>query len=813
MKKTWKNKTRFHDWLLINALKHRDDTAIPEGFIVSNEEREAIEQRDAEEELALLARVAKKKYPSAGKRIGLSNVLLWISPVPVFLVLYTLFSSGTLSGVEKLDNGDTGVNLGLFVASVSVQYIVLIGCLVLWAIYFLREATTLVLGRTDKNKQSSPFSLMSWLCNPIGTAVIATHWLGVATFAIRKRNNLSFIDFAEQYQNKPRVLQLLANTFAQAFWFILALITIGLFVWSSFGVHNHFYWRDSVTKTDERLYWIQTIQFFTYRGQLTDEEILAVTLRGDPSRNLTIPVEVRSDERVKWTRFMVCALALPLVVRFVLFALIRFFYILSQRDFKPDPQEEFYRNLIEKIIEAGDTVKGERETTETEEEEIPVKETIAPPIIAQGPPKTLIFMYDVDISETFWQEIFPHRSRREIYGIEQCKSEEGEQVQHRIKQGEVAVENIIFAFDLTDVPIVGKLTFVKNIAGALGDKTFVLLSRSEALRRQKNNDSSAMADRRREWTVKLERAGVPSEHIIDYFDHEINDAKTRKRLAELFRGNQEDFQLAGKYVEASEIILTGVQEIFNEFEKHPQSFASASWDVRPVVDDRLRSYRDKISHLYAEEGQKLRVSVGLWNANLDLTGIQKDAEGMFGTASEKIQQFGNDTLKESIAWGLWLGRVQKTLKRRSVLSLGGTILGTASVGVALAGLGPVAAMAAPYVVSVCGGAGGILGFFAPEMSKGVFQMSKGVLRREFQKDSDDDDVMSEADANFRVEVSMFIVSLATWALVHELQGLSPDDLAERLSCVLVPIETASVDSLATVRQAFGESQRVLLSQP
>jgi hypothetical protein len=295
------------------------------------------------------------------------------------------------------------------------------------------------------------------------------------------------------------------------------------------------------------------------------------------------------------------------------------------------------------------------------------------------------------------------------------------------------------------------------------------------------------------------QTGIAPENIIDYFDHEIDDPKTRKRLMAFFRGDPEDFCLAGKYDDAAVIILEGVQEIFDEYKKSPQSFASDAWDARPVVDKRLLSYRDRISSLYADEEKKLTAVIDRWAAKIDVNEIQ-------GAATDTVQQLGETALRESLAWGRWLGGVAKTLGTRCCLAGIGTIPAAAaglSLGAAASALaGPLAAL---------GIAGIVGGFFTPET---VGQLKKKLFRLEFLKASTTDSSLSgksEAETNFRIEVSMFIASLATWAAIRELQGLSPESLAERLPPVLAPIETAAVDSQDTIRQAFAESRRILES--
>ena len=822
MKKKVENKTRFHDWLLINAMKNRDADAIPEGFTdgftANKEEREAVKQDDSEGKLALLTRFAKHKYPDAGRGIEFADLLLWLSPVPVFLLLWLLFGSVTLSGVDRLENGDTGVRLGLFLGAITFQYIVILVCISLWTIYFLREVIAALLGRTAKTEPSAQISLKSlmkrFLVNPIGTIVIASHSATVSAFSIRKKEPLSFVDFARQYQKKSQALQLFAHTFAQLFWFFLALISIVLFAYSSAGGNNRFYWPNSALYPEQQLYWVQTIQLFTL-VKFTEEEILELIQDDELKPNSTVPVETRNNAKVKWTWFMISALVPPLVARFILFFVIRHFFVRSQHAFKPDLKEEFYRNLIEKI-DGIQVIKdvGNESTTPPTPLVPPEPSLVADPPKAAGPPKTLIFMPNLSIPMALWQDCFPDEEHREIYNAQQCRDREGRNVQERVNKGEMAVANIVFAFSLTDNPVADKMTFVKETARAFGDKTFVLLSGADDLRQQKKGNPAAVAERLLEWRNNLKRTGVLPEHIIDWFDHNIDDAVNRKRLVNFFRGNQEGFHLAGKYVQASEMILAGLRELFREFDTHPQSFASAIWDARPAVDERLLSYRNKISRLYAEEGKKLSASLGQWpvNADVDLTEIKREAGNQFGAAAEKVHQLGGESIKESIAWGHWLTGVAKSMKPRCGLALGGMVLATATTGIALTSLGPAAALIAPYVVSAFGGTGGVLGFFAPEMSKGVFQISKGVFRKKLREGSGLDMLSSatnEAEANFRVEVSTFLASLTVWAAVHELQGLPPERLTEHLSCVLEPIETADIDSLDAISNALAESRQIL----
>ena len=829
MEKPKATKTQFHDWLLINTLKDRNEDSIPEDFTVREEEREAVRKDDSEGKLALLARLAREKYPAARRGIECSDLLLWLSPVPVFLVLWLIFGGVTLSGVDKLPDGNTGVKLGLFLSAITFQYVVIIICVCLWALYLLRRGMASLFGSTGKVAPHSLISLKSLVkqmfTNPIGIVVIASHSVVLSVFSRRNRENVSFVYFARQYQNHPRTLQLFAHTFAQIFWFLLALISIVLFAYSSGGGNNRFYYPDSMLYPEYRLYWVQTIQNFTW-VQFTEEEIIEVVNREDLTQISTRPAESqnnenRNNEKVKWTWFMISALVPPLVVRFILFLLIRHLFVASQKDFKPDPKEEFYRNLIEKIFPIG-IINAPPDSTDSSEpmEPLPPEEPLVLPV-STGPPKTLIFMPNLHIPKELWQECFPGEEHRNIYVSQDCRDEAGRMVQEQIQKGEIAVGKIIFAFSLTDNPDTGKMTFVKETAGAFWDKTFVLLSCANDLRQQMNNHSLKMAVRREEWQFKLVRAGVLSEHIIDWFDHKIEDAANRKRLRAFFRGYQEDFRLAGKYEKASELILAGVREIFEDYAANPQSFAPEIWDARPVVDERFESCRAGISKLYAEEEKKLKLSAsegntGEGNAPLDLTKIKQDAAKILGSVSEKAQQLGNDSIQESIAWGCWLGKVQKTLKPRGWAALGGTVLGTAVVGAALAQLGPVGMAVAPYVVSACGGGSGVLGFFAPEMSQGVFQISKGMFRKKnqenFQANSANDifsSVTNEAEANFRIEVSTFMTSLAAWAAIHELQGLPPEDLAERLTHILEPLETANADSLESIKEAFTQSRQFL----
>ena len=797
MKKTRRDKTGFHDWLLINTLKYRGDGTIPGGFTVSDEKRREAILYDPEAKLDLLAEVAKLKYPTADKLIGFSTFLLCISFLPIFLILYAFLGSGTLSGVETLANGDTAVNLGLFIIVITIQYIVLICCLILWIVYGFSYGLAFIFGRTDNHKPMRPFSLVSWLCNPIGTAVIATHWVITATLSMRKRDSISLVDFVEQYQNKPRVLQLLASTFAQIFWLTLALVTITLFVWSSAGTHNHFHWRDSLMTTATRLHWIQTIQFFTYSGQFTEEDIIKVISLDIPDRDPTIPIESQSNERVKWTWFMVHAL-LPLLFFRLLLSCIGggIGYVVSKHAFKPNPNDGFFENLIEKIMAAGiENIEKNRSSGSSvlpDGSLLPMDSTKAAK--ATGPPKTLIFMYDIDVPETIWQECFPDGAHREIFSAKQCRGDEGEAIQKKINEGEIAIDKIVIAFDITEVPAMERLNFVRDTAGAVREKTFVLLSRTEALRRQMENKPSAIENRKMEWAVKLERISVRPEHIIDYFDHEMDDAKTRKRLAAFFRGEQEEFRLAGKYSKASEMILAGVQEIFDEYKKNPQMFASDQWDTRPIVDDRLISYREKITRLYAEEGKKLASVINRLASSVDVNEMKN-------IASEKMQQLGDQTLRESIAWGRWLNDVHKTLKPRCGLALVG-IVPAAFVGVTLGTA--AAALAGPLAALGIAGVAG--GFFSPEVMK---QLKKGGFRQEFLKTQATEATSSEAETNFQIEVSTFIASLTTWAVVHELQGLPPEKIAQRLSLILEPIETTVMDSPESIRKALAESRHIL----
>ena len=816
MKKTRNDKTGFHDWLLINALKYQGDNTIPDGFTVSDEKRRETVLHDSEAKLNLLAEVAKKKFSEW--TIVVFSVTFGLSIFIVAYILFSLywkFSGGTLPGSTEMEGDDKFVNVGPFLLFLYYQYVFLFVTLLLTLLAQpIMEGYRLVmrmLGKTEQHDRwSSPvFSALIYLSSLIGTIIFALQWVSVKVVSFLTatiwKKNLSIEYLFDQFRDKPHLRGAIAGLLTNSLWILPALFIVGTFFVQSYGHENHFYWKATYPKMQKRSQWVERIEYYAARfvpghEPLADEEIQNVVNRTQPLLEAATAdgEKARRSESEKWTGFIINSFLVAIIVRALLGGLHFRRYHLYKNEFKPDPDDKFFEDMLEKVMAAGIANIEKGRSSETSDLPVgsppPVDSALAEQ--ATGPPKTLIFMYDLDVPKTIWQDFFPDGDNREIYSAEQCRGKDGGIVQRQINEGEIAVDRIILAFDITGNPAMDRLNFVRDTAGAVLEKTFVLLSRMEALRRQKNGDPMAIENRKMEWTVKLEKMGVPPENLIDYFDHEIDDAKTRKRLSAFFRGDREEFRLAGKYADASEIILAGVREIFDEYKKNPLSFASEQWDARPVIDDRLVSYREKISRLYAKEGKKLNVFIDRLASSVDVNEIKN-------VAADKMQQLGDQTVRESLAWGRWLNDVHQTLKPRCGLALVGIVpaaLAGVTLGTAAAVLaGPLAAL------GIAGVAGG---FFTPEA---IGRLKKGGFRQEFLKASTTE-VLSDSDetqTNFRIDVSAFIASLATWSVVHELQGLPPEQIAKRLASVLEPIETTSVNSPEIIRTAFVESRKIL----
>jgi len=818
MKKT-RDKTEFHDWLLINTLKYQGDDSVPEGIHVDVEQREAV-HNNPEAKLNLLAEVARKKF--SVWTISAFNAAFGMSVfiVAAFLLwIYWMLSGGVLSGSTKTGD-NTYVNVGPFLLFLIPQYIFLLVTLALTLFIVLVQPLLIkaykmaarFLGYSGKNAHRPYplfFSVLLYLSSLIGTIVFALQWGGIksvsfliTTISREKEKTFPLEGLFALFRDKPQLRGAIAGILTNSLWALFALCIVGAFWAQSFSHENHFYWKATYPKMQNRSWWVEQIddamKLAPWYDPLTKDEIQNVVNRKEPLLEAPTPDEekARRTESEKWTNFIISSFLAAVIIRALLGGIHFWLYRLYKKDFKPQPEDEFFRTLIEKIV-GSSIVNTEDQRSEDTASLPPVPVPLKPPVQASGPPKTLIFMYDLHVPEVVWQEFFPDRSRREVYGVAECRDEQGEEIQQKINEGEVAIDKMVIAFDITEVPAGGKLKFVRDTAGRVMDKTYILLSRLEALRRQKAGDHRAIENRKMEWTGKLERIGIASGHIIDYYDHEIDDTKTRKRLAEFFRGNQESFHLAGKYAEASKIILAGVHELFEEYAKNPLTFASESWDARPVLDERFVQYREKITMLYTEEHKKLHDFIDRLASKIDVNEIKEAAAG-------KMQQLGDKTLRESFAWARWLSDVHRTLKPRCGLALVG-IIPAAAVGITLGTA--AAALAGPLAALGIAGAAG--GFFTPET---ISQLKKGIFRQEFLKTSAaglSASEMSDTDTNFRVEVSTFIVSLGTWAAVLELQGLPPEQIAERLPLVLEPIETTPVDSLETIRKVFEESQRIL----
>ena len=829
-------KITFNDCLLVNSLKKLGDDWCPNDFAVKETEREAVNQNDPCGKRALLTRLAKTHFSEWTIPVfNASFILSGLAVASILFWLYWVFSGGTLSGTTTL--GDKIVNVGPPVFFLIIQYAFLFLTLTFIALTLLASAWIKLhrsIRRRHKIRASQSSAFLSRLCcfgSLLGTIVfgIQRHILLILSFVNSKtlRKNLPVESLVRQFRDKPFMQGAISGILSNLIWTIFALIIVGAFFVQSYGYKNHFYWKATYPGHTTRMGLIASVESVVlfcvpWYEPLTDEEIFAVV-----SRDVVQPQS--SDlESAKWTGFVIHSFAVAIIIRLllVLFHFVQFRRM--QRRFIPDLEDEFYRNLIAKITDA---IKPVEETRTDENDADPGNSPTPPPRVAKpdapGPAKTFVFMYDLDIPHTIWDEIFPGNPHVEIFGVERCMSQDWEDVRAEIRHNKVNVERIVIAFDMSGNVAYDKLLYVKETAETQNemDKTYVLLSRSETLRKEKGNAGSAIRNRVSEWQRLLaEQTGISPNRIIDFFDHEKDDPGARTRLSAFFFGKHTPFQPAGKYAQASAIILSGIRTLFTEYTENPQSFASAHWDAKPMIDEQFSSHRDSISRLYAEERQQLRGVVGLWRAKIDLAEMKRETQTLYDAAAERVQQFGEDSIKESIAWGLWLGQVHKTLKPRSLAAFGGSVLGLAAVGSTLASLGPVGIMAAPYVVSACGGGAGILGFFAPEISKGVFQMSKGLFRKKIQEMSDENSpplTLNEIDANFLLEVSAFMTSLASWATVHELHGLPPEQIAEYLSQMLEPIENAAArfdtSTIAEARspgifeRAMNESQQILAS--
>lgn len=420
------------------------------------------------------------------------------------------------------------------------------------------------------------------------------------------------------------------------------------------------------------------------------------------------------------------------------------------------------------------------------------------------PGTTVVFGIESRMSQARWQVLFPQTQNLVCFDDIAVSAQARNDFAAWLECHGKEISRCVMLTDCS-CPPARQLTLYlqKRVLPCLCQADFVvILSRGERLREKFRNNSPAIGQRLQDWNDQLESLALRANvrlTIITYYDHDLDLAAARNRLATQLAGNKTNETCdRTKLAEASQLVMRDV----NVF------FASA-----PVADDevltRLSRFYENLTKIYQEESRSfLEDATATLPPGFDAASIRQHGKAWLGSLERVADGFNMETIQDQLVpAAAVMNRMRQLSSRLSprcalcAASIAATLPVAAVIAPLAVGTLSVASIAAVVAqlgtilpsVAVSGALGGAAGAVLPlsfDAVKNQFVQGFSHLvgsSRSTQSDSNQNARESDLHKNAS-SVQLFLSAAMTWVAIFEFQGTEQSQVADMLNDVLAPLE-------------------------
>lgn len=548
------------------------------------------------------------------------------------------------------------------------------------------------------------------------------------------------------------------------------------------------------------------------------------------------PLDPIESARIRrdWSWFLLAVvLVWGVIPRLILTGVYRALFVFSLRDFRPDLTDPYYVRVLE---------RHEDRTGRTLYESVCDKQPdtlgpLAAPNRPQTPAEpvstafkgseTLLVGVDTSMNRTLGRAIFGSSVKNA--GDILASREEKKAFFASIGDCAQNVGRLVALIDVGFPPARQTRLFLQNELFAPLERAelFVILSCGERLRKKFRSDPEAVRMRCDDWRdifrqmADLLRRPIT---VIDFYDHELDVAESRQKLAAIFGQNATSVS-ENHFIVAKRITLGAVETIQAERDAFERLDTN---DAAERVSEIIRTGYNALLELYQNRGQTFFASLAV-NKNKvreHFDTLSSHAASLTGAATEKLREKNLEPEKFFEQLSVVSAAAIKAKSLASKLSPKCAIC-FGAVGASI----PVFALAAPVLggtasaaallsaassllpASVFGGlSGAALGAFVPS--------SLAALKNKITRFSPFGSTVSETEPSAQnargyesgqtaAAFETVAISLTTWSLIFELSPRSSEQIAALLPKLLEPLETTALDSVDSVRTALERTEALL----
>lgn len=449
----------------------------------------------------------------------------------------------------------------------------------------------------------------------------------------------------------------------------------------------------------------------------------------------------------------------------------------------------------------------------------------------------LVLGYDAEMPNEFWNELFDDSSNLICFG-NIVKNEFSKRSFFKwFNEHSSEVEKCIVLTDYSLPPAKQFVLFLQDdlLKHLKPISFFIILSCGEKLRKKFHNDISSISERTNDWKNIVSDLKKKNQAQIQsvYFDHELNLLTAKNHLKQILESKNLEKESFQELIHPDYSFLKMNQSFSLILEESSAVFKSSQPFNEENECERLKIFYEKLIRIYREENDYL-------TAKSQLFFLEKsNAEESFVTNAQKIlsnlsSNVDLQYIKETVLPAASV--FEKTKALCSHLSPK-CALAMASVGASI----PVAITLAPFVagttslvaltgalssllpsVALSGTAGAAVGAMLPQS----FHLFKKKLTEKVKRlnpfsskdsssvelpnqsidsktaktqiqdvDSEDNSVSDEILQENLLKINSFVCAATTWVVILELQAFSEDVIAEKISVILQPLESSSLESL------------------
>ena len=313
------------------------------------------------------------------------------------------------------------------------------------------------------------------------------------------------------------------------------------------------------------------------------------------------------------------------------------------------------------------------------------------------------------------------------------------------------VDRLVVVFDINTVPV-GEIIKLYEKYAEFASQRFVVLSCGNRLRENLDNNQAQIDDQFQLWRRALQGSQASPNHVIDIYDHELNESRARETAVQLMFGEEvTTIGIAGKFRDAKRKICESVRRL------------EARVDGT-TIDSEMRWIENELDVLYRNQDASLLKRMGL-NKLAESHGgeVIENIQGTLSETSEYVGQKiseGKDALKERARFVGHLYRLSPGY------AVGGFLIG--GIGGILAGVavGPIL----------------IAGLFAA-VAAAHLPMAAEELAKRFRTDPTPAEDLTSYDSQPLISFDSLVRPATKVALVMELQGREESKIAEGLETI------------------------------